>query len=365
MSRIAHPLTPAIAVVVASLAVAATATPIEERLNRGDHLHGLYPSKEHVVARHDTLWDLSRSYLKDPFIWPEIWQVNPQIDDPDRIYPGNQVQLPGYAPATPAAPHLPRLTTMATPEAAAAAAASGVPPTAPPPVAATTDQVSRSGWLASLREEVGVGRILGSWYGQRKMLATDGSVYLSLGSRDGVVAGDHFQVVEADEIIRHPVTDEPVGRLVRVVGEVEATEIHDATSSGRIVRTLSPLTAGDRVMPVPTPPPVAAKGRTDGPEGLRATVVATPDKRVSIATDDVIFLDVGTDQQVRPGDHFFLVHDNDLAVEGGSVRFTNEAVVIDARARTCTAMITKSLTEAYVGNQATYASTPLPDIYHQ
>jgi len=368
MSPIVTRLIPAAALVVASLAVAATATTtMEERLNQGDHIHGLYPSQEHVVTHGDTLWDLSGSYLKDPFIWPEIWQVNPQIDDPDRIYPGNQVQLPGHAPVAPPTPHLPHLAAPATPPAAPpmAKAVPSEPPTPPVPLVASTDRIAQSGWLAGLHEEVGVGRILGSWHPRRKMLATDASVYLSLGSRDGVVAGDHFQVVEQGEIIRHPETGKPVGRLVRVVGEIELTEVHDATSSGRIVRALAPMAAGDRVMPVPSPPPVAERPRTDGPEGLKATVVATPDKRVAIAADDVIFLDVGTDQQVRPGDHFYLVRDTPLLAEATPMRYASEAVVLDARAHTCTALITKSLTEAYVGTRATYASAPLPDIYHQ
>lgn len=363
MSLTVHRFTPAIALVATSLAVAAAATTMEERLNRGDHIHGLFPSKEHVVVHQDTLWDLSGNYLKDPFIWPEIWQVNPQIDDPDRIYPGNRVQLPGYGPGVPPPPRPPHLATPELPPAAKTAASE--PSLAPAAPRMTSDRIPHGGWLASLDEEVGVGRILGSWHAQRKMLATDASVYLSLGSRDGVVAGDHFQVVEVGEIIDHPDTAEPVGRLVRVVGEVELTEIHDATSCGRIVRAFDPMAAGDRVMPMPTRPPVAEQVRTDGPTGLEATVVATPDRRLAIAVDDVIFLDVGTEQQVRPGDHFHLVRNPELAAEGTPARYTSEAVVVDTRAHTCTALVTKSLTEAFVGNRATYASGPLPDIYHQ
>lgn len=368
MSPTADRLIPTIALVVTSFAMVASAATMEERLNQGDHIHGLYPSKEHVVVHGDTLWDLSGNYLKDPFIWPEIWQVNPQIDDPDRIYPGNQVQLPGHAPVTPPTAALPHLAAPATPPTSpptAEAAPPETPPAPPAPLVASTDRIAHSGWLAGLHEEVGMGRVLGSWHPQRKMLATDASLYLSLGNRDGVVAGDRFQIVEQGEVIRHPETDKPVGRLIRVVGEVELTEVHDATSSGRVIRTFAPITAGDRVMPLPSPPPVTEQPRGDGPDGLKATVVATPDSRRAIATNDVFFLDVGTDQQVHPGDHFYLIRDPSLASETAPMHYTSEAVVLDARAHTSTALITKSLTEAYVGNRATYATAPLRDIYHQ
>ena len=49
----------------------------------------------YIVKEGDTLWDLSDTYLDDPFSWTEIWRVNPQIEDPHWIYPGDEVTLPG------------------------------------------------------------------------------------------------------------------------------------------------------------------------------------------------------------------------------------------------------------------------------
>jgi hypothetical protein len=48
---------------------------------------------EYVVKPGDTLWDISKMYLRDPWYWPEIWYVNPQVQNPHLIYPGDVLKL--------------------------------------------------------------------------------------------------------------------------------------------------------------------------------------------------------------------------------------------------------------------------------
>ena len=48
---------------------------------------------EYTVKPGDTLWDISKMYLRDPWYWPEIWYVNPQVANPHLIYPGDKLKL--------------------------------------------------------------------------------------------------------------------------------------------------------------------------------------------------------------------------------------------------------------------------------
>ena len=82
LQRLSHALRSGIAVAMLTVATFAAAQGL-----RGDH------PDTYVVQRGDTLWDIAGRFLQKPWLWPEIWQANPQIANPHLIYPGDVISL--------------------------------------------------------------------------------------------------------------------------------------------------------------------------------------------------------------------------------------------------------------------------------
>lgn len=75
-----------IPVLIGALLITLAAVADEVTL-RADH------PQTYTVVKGDTLWDISGRFLERPWQWPDLWEANPQIENPHLIYPGDTLAL--------------------------------------------------------------------------------------------------------------------------------------------------------------------------------------------------------------------------------------------------------------------------------
>lgn len=50
--------------------------------------------KDYKIIKGDTLWDITKEELNNPFLWPKVWEENSWIANPDLIYPDQMIKIP-------------------------------------------------------------------------------------------------------------------------------------------------------------------------------------------------------------------------------------------------------------------------------
>jgi hypothetical protein len=196
-------------------------------------------------------------------------------------------------------------------------------------------------------------------------------VYVSAGANQGIVAGQEYWVVRPDRTVYRPgsVTD-VVGRMFLTPGRVRILCAQEDSAIAEIVLSCSDINIGDRLFPFePVPVPLVRRtaplSSCDPVTGkVSGHIVDDMDQVTAIAKDSVVFLDLGEDDGLVPGDFFSvyrlpLQNANLASVSGAelenpanrSVRIMlGEAAILSTRKKTSVAIITTMRDTMYVGD---------------
>ena len=294
--------------------------------------------RTHIVKKGDTLWDLARLYLNDPFLWPEIYRINTSVvEDPHWIYPGEELRLPG--PSVLVAQEEPRV--------AVDLETADEPPAGPTVFSQTTTSRRFSTAPAAARPSSGGRRVTPAVQESRTAVRA-GQYYAAPwfdrngGPRDhGVVVGsaevpgiaqasDRFRlqphefiyvtlprsasVSRGDRLLAYTLGPDfsGVGQVVIPTGILEIVSVGDderdrVASKARIVQQFAEVRVGQGVMnlerfSIPLdvrPSPVEL--------GVRSRVVWIPSEAVLPSLQHYVMLDASSRDGVRVGDQFTLL----------------------------------------------------------
>ncbi len=333
----------------------------------------------YVVKKGDTLWGISRDLLQDPLLWPRLWEKNPAVKDPNLIYPGDRLTLPGKeiapAPVVEAPKAEPAKEKVEAPPAAPPAAPKPSPapapavakPVEPPPPLFTRDAVVCSPALTTeaMVDSVGIGSIVRS-LDNRTLISMEDTVGVGVNANVVLKPGDRLAVVRPAQRLIHPRTGLPISRVLYILGLVEIKEAGDRVVMGRVSYSCGAMSIGDLV--VPYTPVQFPEGKIAQPtqRSVEGIVLDSMRGEQLIGMLQVVFLDVGAVQGVGPGDVFGIYRPSPPVVNAAGAVLAvppvrlGEAVVIRVTDRTATAAVTTSALEVQIGDQVALSRQIVP-----
>jgi len=297
-------------------------------------------ANEYVIKKGDTLWDISGEKLGNPFLWPDLWEINPHIKNPHLIFPGQKLnirieftkeekeQIKDFR-ETPIG-------------------AMPVEKTVPKkvPIMKKNFLVSKELFLQSgyIIDNLDTIQAIGKIYGaqQNKSLIGKGDiVYINFQAE--TKTGDKFYIIGNPEKLTHPVTAEDIGYLVRIKGVLKLIGEDRGHQKALILESYNEILANDMLIsfyPIELPIETYKERRPV----LHGTVIMLSKNSNISGAGDIIYLDIGSSDGIKIGDIFDIVAGAKPAVTIGT------AQIINTYNKTAVALIKNSSQEIRTGD---------------
>jgi hypothetical protein len=297
-----------------------------------------FPYEEYIIKKNDTLWDISESKLEDPFLWPKLWSVNPQIKNPDLIFPGTKILIPSRE-------ELIRKPLKRIP----AALPSRIKKKPKPkhlfemperPVQRyiiDKNLYIASGWITDKFSSVGEVIHI---YGNRYIAGRGDIVYLRL--KKEVESEKRFFTVKNVKIVKHPITEKLLGYQIRITGVLEIIGTDNNIPKAKVQKSFEDIEVGQGLLPYKDMEPPLIPDRVRTPK-IQGYIVETHTNSSISGKGDIVFLDKGSNDGLQVGDVFSVISELPFESPIGTLQ------IVSLQPSTSTAIVLKSTQEIFIG----------------
>jgi hypothetical protein len=294
-----HTRNPLLALAVAAVTAAALAMAVPAGIATGQE-GGIDRSvipvapdapERYVVQKGDTLWDISTKFLTDPWYWPEIWHINPQVANPHLIYPGDELALtwvdgrPQVTVARGGATRLsPRVRANPLSESIQSIPWERIAAFMQRPAVLTKEQVEGAPYVVHARDD-------------RLISSVGNDVYVRR-FHDNAVGG-HYSIYHVGDELRDPDDGDLLGYQGIYAAEA-SLRLPGQPATMRVVESSRETLEGDIVLPIEHEAkmgfiPRLPKAPVDG------RIMSVIDERTVVADYDVVIINRGSRDGLEPG----------------------------------------------------------------
>jgi hypothetical protein len=296
---------------------------------------------EYTIRKGDTLWDISEKKLNNPFFWPRIWKANPYIKNPDLIFPGQKLNIPTDISETKKEEIQEEI---------------GVVPKKAEkeivPVKITPKKITaqKKNYLASkeillqggyISDDIkSIGKIYGS--PQRKTLLGRGDyVYIKTDTPANI--NDKFYIIGKPEKVIHPITEDPIGYLIRINGVLEVVGEDNGNKKALILESYNEIAIDDMLM-IFYPVEMSIEPDKERRPAANGNIIRLWDKYNMSGVGSIVYLDKGASDGIEIGDMF-----NIISSEKPNILIAT-AQVISTKDKTSVALLKKAFSEVKAGD---------------
>ncbi len=272
----------------------------------------------YTVVEGDTLWDIADTFLKDPWYWPEIWYINPQVENPHLIYPGDVLGLI-YVEGQPRVGVVSASTLRLSPEARVTPLTEAITSVSYDSIAAflstgmviQKDQVDELPYILASR-------------GDHLVAAAGNTVYIRRMEND--TPGQRFNVVKIGDELVDPDNDDVIGYQGVLVGAGTIRRSGDPATMA-LTESTREATQGDVLVPMEVEVPLNFYPKAPSRE-IGGQIISVVDGVTQIGQYQVVVMNRGTSDGLAVGDVLTVfqkgaeVRDH---VEGGMVTLPEES----------------------------------------
>jgi hypothetical protein len=264
----------------------------------------------YVVKKGDTLWGIANKFLRDSWQWPELWYVNPRVNNPHLIYPGDELYLyyvdgrpqlakvdqgPGQDPGQSAPPQDvlppgglgtfdPTARVQALDQAILAIPADQIRVFLRGPRVIDEDELDDAPYIIDFEE--------------KQLMAAADTVAYAVDIEDQNIST--YQVVRRSKEYRDPDDNDLIGYEVLPVGETEVRVFGDP-STIYLLRSDMEARPGDYLMPLEADP-MSLRFAPHAPDkDVDGKIISVFNGMANIAQYQIVTLNRGTEHGLEPG----------------------------------------------------------------
>ena len=315
---------------------------------------------EYIVESGDTLWDISERVVGNPYLWPKVWSLNPEITNPHWIFPGDIVRF--YRSDN----ELPTQTLIAAEMSVPVDEIGGGEEEEEEEVEDAPARIEMVDTAPELRVDRPVTRFVGVFVTPRELqeagtlsnaspdqiiLGPEARIYLTLNKGIQAARGDRMMLYRGLGPVEHPITEDRFGYMTEVTGIAIVEQIQGRVVQARIERTVVEVERGQLVTPMVRELNVVLQDNPAQRE-IKGTVVAVRENGSFAGEGEFVFIDKGSKHGIERG--------NRLRVETAGDPMTEESLllselriaelqVLDVQENAATCMVVSGLEEVRPG----------------